>query len=1084
MLALVVAITCSLSSPELGHFFDRSNESNSLPESVSSERTYGSPDCWTNSTHRIDYAALGAVNALFEGWCERCYYFNEGESNAWEEVDYGPTCRDFGKEDEKWDFLFAMPTNQTIVAYTNITRRSSGELYTNIVVSTNSRPHPAFIYYDPDRYYTITNFEVMVTNVVVSEDETVTNVTKVKRWLRPYTGVPEGLDTNRVSFTHRFVEYPNIDELAKTLSAPEVDVSAATRVYRPNWPWQIFDIPYVSLWCSPSPRVSSTIFDSLEFEGAYAGLTSMLPEFGWCEFGDMPLTSNEWHLVTLGWHNTRPTTNGFNWTDGAAGDEIQTKMMKYLTWHETETIRQPEWLPPYFGHDVMISNTTEEVISYPYGWHEWTAKVKKPLHLSLSDEVEVDQFWKVNYMEALLMYGVLNNGDWSSAFVDQIIDQLLPFADEWGYADADGVVLISFEGRGVYPSGGDFWTGHPNWETTTSPSLANVTIYDPTGGVISASVPRSPDWDMFERDLVAYKECPVEPYPDFEWSYDDCEAVSQSDPDESGQVIRIGFNFTINCTGMGTGWPMPYNYWFLDDKNGDGMLHYANLSWTAKMSNDVSKVRGMYTNDTRRLVTDRVAGISQCLGALDRTYCESYRCADVERTNAHCTASTVLISQPAEDIRVYWELDYDGLHGFAAENDLVVSGFEAVSNDDYSVWYTCETNTLVGDRSEYELYCSETSSSVSTNKEHVATDLGLNSSWFGVSEDAIRALVDSGWDNYEFRINWWAEHNSQDLIMHSSTYSSEYGEIPFIVQIYSPPTKVTLFGVLSASRHYSWSSDYVPLQSALYAGVRHPGSFDRVATAKLWSFSSVCTASAAEPFYSYLLTDAIPSILWQYFKYDDLDGSVLYNSAVDDYSSNEEFDYAFYRNYSAMANKCEQELADLTGFEDFRNPTNVIPLADAPAALAGCRLILGRGNKTAQFAGFREIGTFGYTSTDHTGWYNPSNHEFAVVGNPFSIRITNGNIEYSYFDASNPNETSWVYVSIDDLPASARNINLATVGFSCNGDGDFYPVGSTPSISFDETTAARAHGKMATVSRVDWDFNALKRDDKKGENNQ
>lgn len=83
---LAVILAASLYSPYLGTFF---NLPSWLPTSVASSRTYGSDDA-TNLTHRIDPTAIAAVNALFEGWTERCYYFNEGRDNRWDEGYYGP----------------------------------------------------------------------------------------------------------------------------------------------------------------------------------------------------------------------------------------------------------------------------------------------------------------------------------------------------------------------------------------------------------------------------------------------------------------------------------------------------------------------------------------------------------------------------------------------------------------------------------------------------------------------------------------------------------------------------------------------------------------------------------------------------------------------------------------------------------------------------------------------------------------------------------------------------------------------------------------------------------------------------------
>ena len=85
--ALCIGFAATLSSPQLGTFFDVPEW---IPQHVGPDRTPGSESA-TNATRRIDATALAAVNACFEAWYERLYCFNEGNSNVWDEAEYGPT---------------------------------------------------------------------------------------------------------------------------------------------------------------------------------------------------------------------------------------------------------------------------------------------------------------------------------------------------------------------------------------------------------------------------------------------------------------------------------------------------------------------------------------------------------------------------------------------------------------------------------------------------------------------------------------------------------------------------------------------------------------------------------------------------------------------------------------------------------------------------------------------------------------------------------------------------------------------------------------------------------------------------------
>lgn len=88
MMAAVI-LAALLQSDGLGTFFSLPDW---MPDSVEDERTYGSESA-TNGSLRIDATSLAAVNACFEGFCERSYYFSEGFADQWDEDEYGPKDR-------------------------------------------------------------------------------------------------------------------------------------------------------------------------------------------------------------------------------------------------------------------------------------------------------------------------------------------------------------------------------------------------------------------------------------------------------------------------------------------------------------------------------------------------------------------------------------------------------------------------------------------------------------------------------------------------------------------------------------------------------------------------------------------------------------------------------------------------------------------------------------------------------------------------------------------------------------------------------------------------------------------------------
>lgn len=85
VLFLLVA-SASLSSQRIGTFFTFPEW---MPNEVSSDLTPGSPGA-TNMTQRITSDTLAAVNACFEAFCERSYYFSEGDIDSWSDKVYGP----------------------------------------------------------------------------------------------------------------------------------------------------------------------------------------------------------------------------------------------------------------------------------------------------------------------------------------------------------------------------------------------------------------------------------------------------------------------------------------------------------------------------------------------------------------------------------------------------------------------------------------------------------------------------------------------------------------------------------------------------------------------------------------------------------------------------------------------------------------------------------------------------------------------------------------------------------------------------------------------------------------------------------
>lgn len=84
--ALLILADITLSSPQIGTFFTLAEW---MPGEVQAERTYGDPSA-TNASRRIDSTSLAAVNACFEAFFERSYYFSEGNVDSWP-TNYGPT---------------------------------------------------------------------------------------------------------------------------------------------------------------------------------------------------------------------------------------------------------------------------------------------------------------------------------------------------------------------------------------------------------------------------------------------------------------------------------------------------------------------------------------------------------------------------------------------------------------------------------------------------------------------------------------------------------------------------------------------------------------------------------------------------------------------------------------------------------------------------------------------------------------------------------------------------------------------------------------------------------------------------------
>lgn len=786
-------------------------------------------------------------------------------------------------------------------------------------------------------------------------------------------------DTNRVANcgTRRFVEYGHLSRLAEAVAWPDArcNLSEATRVWRPGWRH-----PYGSYY--GSPMWSSTLFD-LHSE-------SPLPVFGWSRPGT-GLSLREWGESAITWDNVAPSVRPGEFDWGVSYDYttvLAADMLRDVWWGETDPDR---YCPDRW--ELPEGETTETIVSGPYDLPVIRHEVRRcPVEFGASEVL-------FGSPSPAVIGGSLDTA------VRAALESLFPTGGFRG--TLLGVVTVE--------RGPDMSIGR---DVAVSVTFGRMKLTDSDRHVYSAG-PFPLGVDTILTDILAD--------PDSQYSV---VATGASDPcplnlEFSVYVAELPHSIVVS-------YPHPVG------KPAASTFNVAYVETEVLVTNNVCKVHGVGTNATRRLVTDQIAGLGQCLSALDRTYARME--ASVDSATERNFARTIFYESEPMDVTASY---FEGDTGYA-DSEIMFHGFSAVRTA------TNDSVRALGGR--HHVYAGVSYTTTGCGGDVVGSgDGGYVTA--GSYEDLLRAVTDGG-------LRPLNEGRTVRVLITTMGVSAAYGvEVRAYVvdgDRWSPtmsgwlrPTSMTIKDAVCTA-YYERSYSYERTNLASY-GLRgdeddrqilYPGSFDRVREATLWHVDSVLFEEGGGP------SNTLMSVMYV----DSLDSSPAdrYSWRVDQrankstYGSHSALDYLLRAVFSDLAETCDRLVSQSVGVPDYQSPADMIPMDAGDLSLDG-RFGLCRVNGRVPV--FRLIGPEAEYTVRFPSDSSPDAGKMFLLTDSGEREVTSDELRG--------------YVSLHTSPA---------------GWGENVPPDQRRPACRD-SYGARANAKVSGLSRVDWAWGALRRGD-------
>lgn len=727
-------------------------------------------------------------------------------------------------------------------------------------------------------------------------------------------------------------------------------------------------------------RFSSTLFDRFS--------QNPLPTFDWSAPGEV-LTPRDWGEAALDWHfaaNPENTDDEFSWkfVDGSeVADVIANHMLNDLSWGEPPSVAS--YCPQVWTN---VTDTTEQIISKPYDiWNKWKEDAKV-VGETTAEYILVDHPPSFG-LDSYVAYEIVNHYGYdpmpSSFHVSAVFGEPLGFYWWEGrvrvYAYCDEIVVSPSEGDPFSIFGISIDLFDAEWPET---------VVDPPSLHVTENIPMAVGFD-------------------YENSY--------------GYPVMVWGSFTASC-------PEPY--------------HLADLVYEVTKSNNVCKVHGVGTNDTRRLVTDQAAGLGQCLSAIDRTFARMD--ASVSEGVERDYLRTIRYESEPQDITA---TSFKYGIGYV-DSEVMFSGF-SVTDDT-----TNDTTHVVGGRDHVYAGCSKTSTSVPIA---VVGARKTGTTVFVTAGDVWDALIGfRPGDPLEQDYDGYVEFNGgeifEDGVECVATIADWTGSIVDWKSGLERPytfTVTNVQAVASYSRGYAYGR--TRLDSFGFRGdvddkqIIYPGDFTRVREATLWHIDSRLREAGSADLY-YGMRDAYVTSLSPPEK--RFTWSVQQRAVSRPYARPDELSQMYSTLFYDCLTECDEWVSITIGAGDYRIPGEVVPMAAGDVSLDG------------------NVGL---------SWDDPEAEDRKVPVWEYSI------IEARYhvvFPKGSEMGDPMYVITDDGKMVEAPETGLTTHGMievHVEGDWGSHVPPEERGSSRPDSYGARANVKVSGLSRVDWDWGALRRED-------
>lgn len=811
-------------------------------------------------------------------------------------------------------------------------------------------------------------------------------------------------DTNRAVRTRRLVEYDNLRGLSTVLADRSSVIDVHLRIRRPSWNRTVKSGSYYSH--GAYPIWSTSLLDGLTLE--HGQPESDFPVIPWKQKSSFLSTKDRyfWNNLTLSFEDVRYSNlDPVNWGEFSTGSPNRIAQMLDAISFGDHPNQEEMYDDNYLYWGTTVTNTTMDIVGRG---HAVT---------NVTQEVRHDESAKLNFDTYLgggvdyhsLRQFVIVKGEQIGAiyhFYDTNVLAHVEFPDspqfdarpgyyDPGYAEITGRLTIRIYVEGVEVP---IYTDAP-----TFTEYSSVTMSRMTEGFNETPI----ETDLFRSGFdVRYHYATSGGIADVEY-YCDTESP----------LCTLAFDYYADVT---------------------------NVSYRAGLDG--------ITNDTRRLVTDRLAGLGIGLSALDRTYCHVAHVIPTTVTNWIGTASRDYESVPfSPSFTSFSWSDGAWTATITEETDIPapvqsgqssgVSGQPSSRYDDYVCYanparLTFSVGTVVDPSSEPGGIVTWTEEDVirifGEAAKHVSQASGQNR--VGCDLGTVRFLANDG-----------------SIEIGASVYypGASYVSVTYNFGKPSMPTNVVLFCGATASTAYefgeTWSEDGLLCRSEGY--MPYPGDYSRIDRSrppKLWTvLARGCKAGVSDTREWYTKSgQAMNPISYSSSWYGDQ--SFDYSSAVGEYSSLAGAWATADGHYAALKSGCVDRFRSVSGIG---SPADVIGMLDRVSrgiAANGTLQNLVLGANAALNVDLVPICGPG----DPT---NPYEIIFDVDGDSVTVE---GVYTWGGYRTEFP-------IAVYGIGVSLRDDTRIKTGHDPHGY-DFHGCGVA--------------GRMTSLSKVDWDWKALKRE--------